>query len=488
MRCLKAWKYLLKLPGVSKDWLASCAYGSSFKKEFALLGTGLALRSIHRKCPGCAYHTPVQGKNAKLSAVYADGVADAFASLFTALLEIQVPHEPEKRGLESLMVNDILCSSLWKAAPAWSWAERDHINLLETKAFLKVLREQARAGGDVRYPHIVDSAVTLGSVTKGRSSTRTLSSALKRSTALQLSFGLSPATAFGPTRLNIADDPTRDAPLRDACPRSILACLSDLFLLSTFNKLTRSSANWLRLSCLPVGFRCRTPVGVFLRCRTLPFRHTNPLPASAPASAKHPTSSQPCMDFDSTKGYPGEGPPQGGAPRSALQPRTSQDQQRQRLPEGRPVLKKTQENRQALLARFDFWLSQCGSSWVRLREAKPLDPELVNRLLVNYGRQLYEAGRPYWHYSETVNAVGASLPSMRRQLQQTWDLAFSWMSVEPNTHHVPMPPVILLALLSVCLMWGWLPEAALFGLSWGALLRIGEATSAKRADLVLPRP
>ena len=85
-----------------------------------------------------------------------------------------------------------------------------------------------------------------------------------------------------------------------------------------------------------------------------------------------------------------------------------------------------------------------------------------------------------------MNAIGALCPSIRRQLQGPWDLAFAWMAAEPYTHHVPMPAALLLALLTCSLIWGWLREAGIFALAWGSLLRIGEATSARRGDLVLP--
>lgn len=45
------------------------------------------------------------------------------------------------------------------------------------------------------------------------------------------------------------------------------------------------------------------------------------------------------------------------------------------------------------------------------------DIEAVNLLLERYGRELYRAGCPYGHYSETVNAVSAKRPSVRRLLQ-----------------------------------------------------------------------
>ena len=49
-----------------------------------------------------------------------------------------------------------------------------------------------------------------------------------------------------------------------------------------------------------------------------------------------------------------------------------------------------------------------------------------------------------------------------------------------------MPAPLLIAVLTCCLLWGWVTEAGLFALSWGAILRTGEATSARRRDLILP--
>ena len=112
--------------------------------------------------------------------------------------------------------------------------------------------------------------------------------------------------------------------------------------------------------------------------------------------------------------------------------------------------------------------------------------ELV-RLLNDYGRELISAGYPYYHFSETINGIAAKRPTARRQLQGAWDLAFAWLSTEPSSHHVAMPAVVLLALLSVCLLWGWLAEAGIYAMAFGGLLRIGEAVQATRGCLVLPR-
>ena len=76
---------------------------------------------------------------------------------------------------------------------------------------------------------------------------------------------------------------------------------------------------------------------------------------------------------------------------------------------------------------------------------------------------------------------------LRRSLQQAWDLCAMWMSLEPCEHHQAMPVQVLLAALATCLVWGWTREAAIFAMSWGMLLRIGEVLSAKRSDVVFPQ-
>ena len=76
--------------------------------------------------------------------------------------------------------------------------------------------------------------------------------------------------------------------------------------------------------------------------------------------------------------------------------------------------------------------------------------------------------------SHTINAVSARRPLLRRSLQQAWDLYAMWISFDPVKHHRAMLVQVLLAVLSTCLTWGWTPEAAIFAMSFGMLLRMGE--------------
>ena len=86
--------------------------------------------------------------------------------------------------------------------------------------------------------------------------------------------------------------------------------------------------------------------------------------------------------------------------------------------------------------------------------------EELNALLLRYGKLLYESGRPYGHYSETINAVVSKKAVLRRNLQMAWDYAFAWVKAEPPAWQV------LLALVSLALMWGWTTEAGILSLTW----------------------
>ena len=152
---------------------------------------------------------------------------------------------------------------------------------------------------------------------------------------------------------------------------------------------------------------------------------------------------------------------------------------------GRRVTESTATARTALVENFRRWLSSCGYDF-ELFLANPPDLDRINSVLAEYGRFLFGAGKPYYRYSESINGLASIRPILRRSLQQAWDLAFLWGSYEPHEHHIAVPHQVLIAIVSVCLCWGWIREAAVFSLAFGALLRIGEIFNATRADLNLP--
>ena len=138
----------------------------------------------------------------------------------------------------------------------------------------------------------------------------------------------------------------------------------------------------------------------------------------------------------------------------------------------------TQRNRDALWASFLIWLDGIDRD-LFLSEEGLKDVDGINAVLGHFGRELYRAGRPYSHYSETINALSGLL-------QPAWDVAFAWRREEPSTHHTAMPWQALLALITTALLWGWPAVAGALALAWVGLLRIGEVLNAWRSDLLLP--
>jgi len=79
---------------------------------------------------------------------------------------------------------------------------------------------------------------------------------------------------------------------------------------------------------------------------------------------------------------------------------------------------------------FDNWLQQWGWSLSTAVDDRDADAEFLAKLLVQYGRELYYAGKPYGRFSETINGISARRPAFRRQLTQAWDLAYAWVADE----------------------------------------------------------
>ena len=505
MAWLRQWRQLLALPKVYETWTASCAFGSPHQKEFRFLSVNGGFHEVHRKCSRDHTHVRIEGSLTKGSAVYTEGLCRALALTFASHLRrthhAHEAHRLDVGGLESLLVNEAALALPWRTVASWSWRGRSHINILEAAAVYRLLTHVARKGCKVRLVNLVDSHVALSAIGKGRSPSRGLTPILRRIAAVQLAAGLYPVFPFVPTRLNPGDAPTRDyevpAPLPPAFP-ALLGSFPLSCRLGQLGPFKRWAANWIRLVTLLGGY----------------------------SPAPHPWA-----DFDQTLGFPGEGPSgfslllcllgpflsvrdpcisnlvplpfshgsvfgpvlaQAAGGQSCIWPRNKGDVQRQAsrlpsgLPAGRPVEPATQKQRDGLLGSFRDWLTDEGIGYDSLILCPDPDTDGVNAVLIRYGRLLYQAGRPYTHYAETINAVAAARPRLRRAVQQAWDLAFAWRKEEPPQHHSAMPWQILVACIVTAVLWGWPLVAGGLALMWGGVLRIGEFFQASRSHLLLP--
>ena len=251
MAWLVSWRRLLEI-GFYEIFLASCQFGSPHKKQFRFIVYGLDHEEMTVKCPGGHNHIPIQGAYTKPSAVYVRGLAMHVAQFFRrALLRLRrlENDEPCFSGLESVVANDLLLSRRWRLTRVWSWKKKDkrHINVLESDAAVTMLEDAARRWEDHRVNSLIDSRVAKCALAKGRSSSRALQVPCRRSAALQLSAGLFPSWGFAPTRLNIADCPTRDLDFPCLCCSVTHHLQPDQIRQLQLPQLSRAGANWVRL-------------------------------------------------------------------------------------------------------------------------------------------------------------------------------------------------------------------------------------------------
>eukprot|EP00435_Cladocopium_sp_Y103_P036173 s3587_g9.t1 len=398
LKHLPGWKSVKRMDCAEEVRCDSCAFGSPHLKPFRFLSVHMSLRRVSKRCTCSHKHLRVEGTLTKASATYVDALVEALALSFAEAID-QVKQrrhdelEVDISGLESQLVNEAALSSKWSVHSSWTYKKQSHINILEEAALLRLANFLSRDRKPLRVVAMVDSFVVRGATSKGRTSSRGLSAILRRVNAICIAAALYFTLPFVPTRLNPADDPTRDVPLR-----------------------------------LPVA-------GLNLDSERL---------------------------------------------------KASQRLLRPPVPPGRPVLPQTQAKRIQYLDEFFIWATGEGVDVITLFERHMTFIDDINILLERYGRALYNAGKSYGRYAETINAITSWKPPLRRLLQGAWDCGYAWMKHEPSTHHSAMPGPIALAILATSILWGWTQFAGVIALMWAGLLRPGELLSATRADLLLP--
>ena len=530
MAWLSIWSYLKKC-GFLESSVASCAFGSPHLKKFRLLHFRLKGEMLSAACPRNHSHIRIEGKYTKASAVYVPALAKRFAETFKLALVSQKKEETEEFGgpkIESVVLNDLLVGGDWRVDLQWFWKVPSHINVLESHSYLSLLRLLALEGGDMRFSALLDSQVAKCCHAKGRSSSVALTPSLRKAAALQVGCGLYGSVGYAPTRLNVADDPTRDVVVRAPARLSIL----DGIPFSLVQKLhslqfSRVVAGWLRLVIL-LGF---LPAKLHaMPAAVIPEAHSFVLDFGSIAAEVNWTLSvllllgislvawtfavyqAPPISLRSIS-YPQRTPKFFGKQwfhrsrcplllaclfvasdamdtdiRSAADKQRADRRSGNILHTDRVKKPQTRKRRNKLIEDFESWaLASCGVSVVGMLDAVLVDSEAVATMLVAYGKSLYYAGRPYGVYSESINAVVSRRGCLRRQLGTAWDLAFSWVADEPASHHPAMPASVLLAISSLSMLWAWPVEAGIFLLTWAGLLRIGEVIGAFRRDLILPQ-
>ena len=528
MAWLPSWKFLLE-PGFVEAVLNSCALGSIHKKPFRLLGWGLDMEMLNVPCPKSHEHVRIEGKLTKPSAIYHQGVADLIARRFHLAVTSSKAEDAERSAprLESIVINDLLLRDGWKTLASWCWSKPGHINVLESRAFVTLERMLLEKGGDLRFNILLDSRVAKGAHAKGRSAAYSLRPSLLRSCAYQIAGNLHPAYGFAPTRLNTADAPSRDKEALPGAKFSVVSALNFEEVATVHShQFSRAAGNWIRLYLLVCICSCPGVAAssvdfspkhahflgmwililalILATCLTASifgshhspgFRAGLPMSWTCSSLGRWKSRGPPFWVWDTSQLHTVAF---WGVFRSAaampMGPSNKDEEQRAQRREGtilqadRVVLQSTRNRRDQYLLAFDRWLSENVRITLEcLLEPRSLDADYISELLVAYGKELYVSGKSYNRFSETINAVSARRPVLRRQMAACWDLAFNWVVDEPHEHNKALPQSILLAAVGLALLWGWSREAAILALGWTGVLRIGEIFQAKREDLILPR-
>ena len=115
----------------------------------------------------------------------------------------------------------------WHLVFSSTWGHQEHQNVLELRTILNLARHLSRtkASWGHRFLVLTDSLVSLGALSKGRSSSPSLLRLLRRWAAIRMALGISLALRWVPTHRNLADGPSRGAnigehPDDDNCPRA----------------------------------------------------------------------------------------------------------------------------------------------------------------------------------------------------------------------------------------------------------------------------
>ena len=204
-----------------------------------------------------------------------------------SITSLRAREPPPKARLESVFCNNLLFSEGWSVKAVWGWRAFARINVLETEAALEH-QDAVRSGGDGKLLLLLDSSVARGALGKGGRRPAFFA----RLFAKQLPAEYTSACSTRPPGSMFLTIPPGTLPSGLLRQEAILCCLA----------LTRV--------CHPL---CRVGFGLPLVYGSSPFTPCVPDPMQQ--SPSHDLPHAPKTSFDSTLGFPGEGPhsPQGTA-------------------------------------------------------------------------------------------------------------------------------------------------------------------------------
>lgn len=347
---------------------------------------------------------------------------DAFVSYPTdPLYPIRAPHEdPEWL--------DEICDFLpFRECFRYRFRKSGHINVNEARVYKSLIKSVAKSEPGHRFVGLLDSRVTIGASSKGRSSSPSLSRILQGTMGFILGGNLYPGLLHCGSSRNRSDGPSRDkdlAPPTKAAPKWFLDLLDGdtraFDCVVSSSRIPKLAARWLRFLLLLGGDIERNPGP---RARGPLDLKIGFVPATSDRMEK-------CFDG---------------------------------------------------LRRW--CLEVGGLNWEVIR----VDPKALAWALRGYGLHLFEEGHPRYLFTYAITAAQEYLPESRAHLSVAWQINKKWQIHEPGECRAVLPSLVIRAACCLACLWNWRSWLGLVLLGFSAMLHPSEIMALVRRDLIFPR-
>ena len=337
-----------------------------------------------------------------------------------------VPPAPFRAWHEDPVWISELCKSLpFTEMFRYHFKKAGHINVNETRVYKSLLKSIAKDSPNSRFVGILDSRVTIGAASKGRSSSPSLTRILQGSMAYVLGANLYPGLLHCSSADNRSDGPSRDRPLPDASI-PIPLWFSELQagnchrfdLMVKSNSWSRPLGRWVLLLLLIAGDVERNPG---------PYRG----PMNTSVGFVPATASRMSKCFEA----------------------------------------------------FSEW---CSSFLELSCDVLVKDHQALGLALRAYGLYLFEHGHPRYLLVYAITSCQEYFPGCKAAMQPAWQIDKKWQVHEPGSCRAVLPAIVIKAATALALLWSWTSWAGLLLLGFGALLHPSEMLNLCRRDLVFP--
>lgn len=335
---------------------------------------------------------------------------------------------------DPVWVEELADALPWNELLRYRFKRSGHINVLECRVHKTWLKHCANSHPNSRVVGLLDSRVTIGATSKGRSSSRAICRVLQGSLGYIIGGCLYPgALHIGslknrsdfPSRNRPVPPPSKDTPLWLARLRAGDSRDFDTILVSA--QFTKNAQRWLRLLLLLGGDIERNPGPIRSRAKT-------PIPRGP---------------LDHSVGF----------------------------------VPATSKRMAACLEDFDHWLnSELG---VQLSDIC-WDYTAAPLAIRAYGLHLFQRGAPRYQFVYTITGFQDRCPHMRPFLASAWQVDRKWQQYEPGECRPVISAPIMRAMTSIALLWKWYRWLGITLIGFLGMLHPAEFVHLTRRDVLLP--